>query len=263
MPSKLKSDTARINGAKSHGPVTPEGRAKSAANSRTHGLAAKYLLLPNESNEHFELFRDDYLEQFQPQTGVEADLVEVMVIARWRLRLFLSIESHLFDTEIARRQKQIDAKFNDMDQDARLAWVFQHMADNGQSIALLIRYEGSINRSYEKALKQLLLLQSRRPTPPPSGPWVRSAFSHSPDPAAPEPRPEPRPKGAVTSPDSPILQPSELRPSGSGAHATDPATKLRPAPRDRRACSMLRPSIPFAGLRLQFSRAPGRREPEL
>jgi hypothetical protein len=190
MPSKLKSDTARANGAKSHGPVTPEGRAKSSLNSRKHGLAAKYLLLPNESDKHFELLRDEYLEQFQPQTGVEADLVEIMVIARWRLRLFLSIESHLFDTEISRREKQIDAKLHDMDWDARLAWVFQHMADNGQSIAMLIRYEGSINRSYEKALKQLLLLQSRRPTPPPAPVNTKIQNEPNPDPAAPDPRPD-------------------------------------------------------------------------
>jgi hypothetical protein len=240
MSSKLKSETARINGAKSHGPVTPEGLAKSSVNSRKHGLAAKYALLPNQSDEHFELLHHDYLEQFQPQTGVEADLVEVMVIARWRLRLLLGIESHLFDTEIVRREKQIDAKFNNLDRDARMAWVFQHLADNGQSIALLIRYEGAINRSYDKALKQLLLLQSRRPTPPPSGPWVRSVVSHSPDPAVTDPRPndvgqpilaaaafqaalEARPSGRA-------LPPSEPRPSGSGTQtrADTPSKPLHP-----------------------------------
>jgi hypothetical protein len=189
MSSKLKSETARINGAKSHGPHTPEGLAKSSANSRKHGLAAKYALLPNESREEFQLLFDDYVDQFHPQSGVETELVEVMVIARCRLRRLLAIETHLFEVEISRRGKQIDREFAALSDDPRLAWVFQKLADNGQSIAMLIRYEGAINRSYEKALKQLLLLQSRRPTPPPSEPWVRSVVSHSPDPAAPDPRP--------------------------------------------------------------------------
>jgi hypothetical protein len=215
MSSKLKSDTARINGAKSHGPVTPEGRAKSSANSRKHGLAAKYALLPDESADEFQLLLDDYTGQFQPQTAVETELVEVMVIARWRLRRLLTIDTKLFEMEISRRGKHIDREFTGLNEDARLAWVFQKLADNGQSIAMLIRYEGSINRSYEKALKQLLSLQSlssqsRRPTPPPAGPWVRSVVSI-------DPRPEPRPsracvKGAVSNPDSEILQPSEPRP---------------------------------------------------
>jgi hypothetical protein len=198
MSSKLKSDTARINGAKSHGPHTPEGLAKSSANSRRHGLAAKYALLPNESAEEFQLLLDDYVDQFHPRTGVETELVEVMVIARCRLRRLLAIETHLFEVEISRRGKQIDREFAALSDDPRLAWVFQKLADNGTSIAMLIRYEGSINRSYEKALKQLPSLQSprlqsRRPTPPPPEPWVRSVFSHSPDPAAPNPANDPRP----------------------------------------------------------------------
>jgi hypothetical protein len=92
MPSELKSETARINGAKSHGPVTPEGKARSAANSRRHGLTAS-VLLDGESDEHFQLLLADFMDHFQPQTGVETDLVEVMAIARWRLRAQFSRNS--------------------------------------------------------------------------------------------------------------------------------------------------------------------------
>jgi len=236
MSSKLKSDTARINGAKSRGPVTPEGRAKSSLNSRTHGLAAKWAFFPDESAEEFQLLLDDYTGQFQPQTAVETELVEVMVIARWRLRRLLAVDTHLFEMEIARRGKQIDREFTALSEDSRLAWVFQKLADNGQSIAMLIRYEGAINRSYEKALKQLLLLQSRQPTPPPSRPWVRSVVSH-----APEPRPEPRPKGAVPNPDSAPLQPSEPRTSGSAADIPKPSkAPVQP----QKPTSNINPTIP-------------------
>jgi len=238
MSSKLKSDTARINGAKSRGPVTPEGRAKSSLNSRTHGLAAKWAFFPDESAEEFQLLLDDYTGQFQPQTAVETELVEVMVIARWRLRRLLAVDTHLFEMEIARRGKQIDREFTALSEDSRLAWVFQKLADNGQSIAMLIRYEGAINRSYEKALKQLLLLQSRQPTPPPSRPWVRSVVSHSPDPAA-KPRPEPRPKGAGPNPDSETPQPTNPEP-----HSPLDPKPLKTPIQPQKPTSDVNPTIP-------------------
>jgi hypothetical protein len=169
MSSELKSETARINGAKSHGPVTPEGKARSSANSRRHGLTAS-VLLDVESDEHFQLLVADFMDQFQPQTGVETDLVEMMAIARWRLRRLLAIETHLFELEMVRRRKQINATFTGMDQEDRLAFVFQKMSDTGNSLTLLLRYEGSLNRSYDKALKHLLQLQSSRQNRPPEGP---------------------------------------------------------------------------------------------
>jgi hypothetical protein len=165
MSSGLKSETARVNGAKSHGPVTPQGKARSSANSRRHGLTAS-VLLDGESDEHFQLLLADFMDQFQPRTGVETGLVEMMAIARWRLRRLLAIETHLFELEMVRRRKQINAEFPGIDHDSRLAFAFQKMSDTGNSLALLIRYEGSLNRSYDKALKQLHQLQSSRQNRP-------------------------------------------------------------------------------------------------
>src|SRR5260370_9398211 len=48
-----KSDTSRANGAKSRGPVTPEGRAKSSRHSTRHGLRAKSIVLPPEPADEF------------------------------------------------------------------------------------------------------------------------------------------------------------------------------------------------------------------
>jgi hypothetical protein len=199
MSSELKRETARTNGAKSHGPVTPEGKARSAANSRRHGLASALIVLPGESAEHFQLLLAEYMDQFQPQTGVEADLVEVMAVARWRLRRLLAVEARLFDLELCRHQKEIDKKFDGMEYEDRLAWAFQNMSDNGHSLALVVRYEASINRSYDKALKQLQQFQSSRPPVPPSGPPADPVGSFG----NPEPDPPPNQESVIT--DAPAL----------------------------------------------------------
>ena len=95
MSSDLKIKTARANGAKSHGPATPEGRAKSSRNSLRHGLSAKSVLLPAESHEQFQLLLDAHIQQFQPANPVEMDLVEAMAVARWRLSLMGRYEGNL------------------------------------------------------------------------------------------------------------------------------------------------------------------------
>ena len=48
----------------------------------------------------------------------------------------------------------------------RLAWVFQRMADDNQSLSLLARYEGNLNRAFDRAFKQLNILKSQRQNEP-------------------------------------------------------------------------------------------------
>jgi hypothetical protein len=178
-----KSQTARANGARSRGPVTPQGRARSSRNSLRHGLSAQYVVLPSESAQDFQLHLDAHLDTFRPRTGVEIELVKTMAVARWRLRRLGAIETNILSTELVRREEDIDDEFSEMQGEDRLAWVFQYMADHGQSLALLMRYEGAISRAYDRAFKQLLILQ-RAPAPP--DPEVCEPHP----PAEPEPVPE-------------------------------------------------------------------------
>jgi hypothetical protein len=166
MSSDLKTKSARANGAKSRGPATPEGRANSSRNSLRHGLSAKSVLLPAESREQFQLLLDAHIQQFHPASPVEMDLVEAMAVARWRLRRIWAIETSLLGHELERRAEDMDEEFTDMSADDRLAWVFQRVADNNQSLSLLARYEGNLNRAFDRAFKQLNFLKSQRQNEP-------------------------------------------------------------------------------------------------
>lgn len=154
MSSDLKTQSARANGAKSRGPVTPEGLEKSSRNSLSHGLSAQRIVLPDESTEEFQILLDAHIHQFHPANPVEMELVRVMVIARWRLRRILAIETSLLANELVRRAEDIDDEFTEMTGDDRLAWVFQRLADNGQSLALLARYEGTPGRARAQRVRR-------------------------------------------------------------------------------------------------------------
>ena len=214
----LKSQTARANGAKSRGPVTPEGRAASSRNSLRHGFAAKSVVLPTESQEDFQSLLDSYVDQFDPQGGVEMDLIQTMAAARWRLRRICSIETTLLDKEMTRNAKDIRREFNNPDDAGRLARVFRDLANHGQSLALLMRYEGALNRSYDRAFKQLLLLQAHRPRPNEPKPAQATPCEQPADQPV-QDRPQPNEPKPVPAPASVPVAPTVLIPASERRNA--------------------------------------------
>jgi len=160
MPSR--SATSRLNGAKSKGPKTAPGKAKSARNSLRHGLTSQSILSIEESSA-FGHLRDAYVQQFQPAGQMETDLVEALAVTRLRLRRIARIEAGI----LANKQAALEAgsSHRQLESEERiLAAVFEPCLP---SIALLIRYENSLNRTFDRTLKQLQLLQKMRLAPPP------------------------------------------------------------------------------------------------
>src|SRR5262245_37509976 len=90
--SDRRSLTSAANGRKSRGPVTPEGKARSARNSTRHGLFSQALILPHESTHEFEERCKDYHRSFAPANHEQALLVDAMVAASWRLKRCMAID---------------------------------------------------------------------------------------------------------------------------------------------------------------------------
>src|ERR1700738_2676551 len=111
MATQAQIDAARRNGAKSNGPKTPEGKSISSMNAVRHGMTAKGILLTNEDPDAFNKHAAAYYEKFQPIDDVERDLVDEMVIAKWRQRRDWSNEAALFDLEMDRQTQEVDAKY--------------------------------------------------------------------------------------------------------------------------------------------------------
>jgi len=183
MPTQSQIDAARRNGAKSQGPKTPEGKAISSANSLRHGCCAKAILLTSENPEAYHKLAEAYYKKFKPDDDVECDLIDEMVIAKWRQRRDWSNEAALFDLEMDRQTKKVDSEYKKIDHASRYALAFRALADESEALQLAARYETTHRRSYYRALSTLLQLRAELksapdPVEPPAQPPAQPEQTH-------------------------------------------------------------------------------------
>ena len=166
MVSELKSETARINGARSHGPKTPDGKQKSSQNALKHGGAStRGILLACESPDEYQNLHDSYLVTHAPVGPAEIALVEQMAAARWRILRLDGIEVGLLDDEMARQETAQPAA----DPGSLVARAFRALADESRSLALASRYQSRQHRIHDHAYKTLRELQQARLSQEPEG----------------------------------------------------------------------------------------------
>ncbi len=114
MSSRSRRRAAsRANGKKSHGPVAPEGKARSAANSIRHGLASSSRLadsvcLTIENRQEFLALHQTLIEDHLPATPGEHLIVEEIAVCRWRLQRLWVIETCLHENQMDRMTGDIE-----------------------------------------------------------------------------------------------------------------------------------------------------------
>ena len=96
MTSPAQQTASRTNGAQSRGPTTQEGKAKSAANSRKHGLCSKEFVLetPDEQARFAELERETRFT-YQAKNPLEEEACHHLAVAIWRRRVCDNLEKDL------------------------------------------------------------------------------------------------------------------------------------------------------------------------
>ena len=158
MTSELKSETARRNGAKSKGPITPEGRQASAGSNLKHGLLSESVVLEGESIERFDALHDEIFALVEPEGPIETSFAENMVMCRWRQMRLWVLESAAVNHEM---RKQAPAHQNE-DDPTRAALAHRALIDETRSLEVLNRYETRFDRQFNRAIQQLHELQTRR-----------------------------------------------------------------------------------------------------
>ncbi len=96
-----QAEASRLNGQKSQGPITEEGKANSSRNSFKHGLYAKNVVLNEEDAAALESLRQDLRAEHQPRNTTEGMLVEELAMNYWSINRYRTLEANALNNNAA------------------------------------------------------------------------------------------------------------------------------------------------------------------
>jgi hypothetical protein len=150
--SPARAAASRRNGAKSRGPKTPEGKARSAQNALKHGMRAQQcIVLPGERAAAFEAFEAALLAELAPEGALQAVLAQRVVAASWRLARAERLEAELFAQNMLAGHGLGLALIRD--------------CNNARAFDTLLRYRGGTLAELWRALRTLKALQAEAAAP--------------------------------------------------------------------------------------------------
>jgi hypothetical protein len=147
----------QANAKLSTGPTTAEGKAIASQNSTKHGLTSAKVVVPGESQEEFDKYREDMLESLNPQSVFEDELADRVVAAYWRLQRFFRLENAFFDERITAIQQETGIG----SPSAAGAMLFTD-PEQMKRMSLLMRYMKATQRECDKSMAELQKEQKRR-----------------------------------------------------------------------------------------------------
>jgi hypothetical protein len=214
LPS-ARAEASRRNGAKSKGPKTHEGKARSAQNALKHGLRAqKHIVLPGERATEFAALEAALLEELAPEGALQTVLARRVVAAAWRLERAEHLEADLFT-------------WNQLDGAGRnLGLALTRDCNGARSFDTLLRYRGGTLAELWRALRTLNALQAEQAAQVASGivPEARAPAPGRPAATAPALTATPRDRAA-----GPTPQPDEPESRGIPDNSGRPSDRSDPS----------------------------------
>jgi hypothetical protein len=154
----------RPAGARTRGPKTAAGKARSSRNALKHGLRARVMvLLDDEDVADFAAFEARVRADLAPIGAFQADLVARIVSAAWRARRADRMEAALLARYIA------DRRPGDVG-DAPLAFGLARDGNGPRALETLVRYRGSVLAELFRSLAALEARQAQSQRVPGGGP---------------------------------------------------------------------------------------------
>ncbi len=177
---------SRLNGAKSRGPITDEGKAISSQNSLRHGLLAKMVLIEGESETAFRQLSESLHRAFAPASAraarqgagtngepldaagralsedvgtdfdeYENNLLDTMALSAWRRMRAVGMETAAVTLQIKSNRDFAAQTTASPDTGTATYNAFAALLSNSPAFELVLRYEARHARAYERAAKAL------------------------------------------------------------------------------------------------------------
>ena len=160
--SKRVDNQSSLTPAPSPGPTSPEGKARCSRNAEKHGMYSSAVLLHFESAEAFEELRQSYYVKFAPASQPEFDLVDQMIASTWRLRRLGALEAAAMDHAMDAQRATLDAAYQDLDLETRAHFAFDKLTVDSSTFSTYYRFQAAQTRQYDRAHRNLRLLQSNK-----------------------------------------------------------------------------------------------------
>ena len=103
--STARAEASRRNGARSRGPVSAAGKARSSRNALRHGLRARSVLLARRERRRVRRFAGALRVELAPAGVLQPELAARVAAAAWRARRADRLEAALLDRHLARRRR--------------------------------------------------------------------------------------------------------------------------------------------------------------
>jgi hypothetical protein len=141
---------------------TEEGTNISKMNAVSHALTANLIVLCTEDKARFDAMLEAYVQELKPVGIEENDLLEEIVVGKWRQKRLWAVESSILEMAMLEADKALEAKFCEADEGTRIAFAMIRQHGQIKALELVSRYEGRARRLHQTARKDLERLQSAR-----------------------------------------------------------------------------------------------------
>jgi hypothetical protein len=257
----------RANAARSTGPRSPEGKARSAQNSRKHGFTGStFAVVRLEDLNEVQQLRDDAVAVYRPVNSQELFAVERIAIAQQCMLRASRLESGIFTLCLNETIDECDRPLtllnkvlfnNDIEyskpqnRNYCAAEGWNSIAKRSNAIGLFLRYQAQAERQYRRAIEDFDRLKALRhelpnepnydpitdpqpkqskPTCPVSETGEIPPENPIPDPELPPSEAKPEPAAPETPASGPQLPLDRQSPAGKGLDSPKPVSANRGNP---------------------------------
>jgi hypothetical protein len=124
----------RANSEHSTGPRTAAGKQRSSQNSLRHGLTARTAILPSDDRAAYDRHHSQFLNEYQPATATETQLVTELADTSWRLNRISLLETALLNQPVPSPESLIPSLAGLGLHGTRLSRQFQKTLDHLREI---------------------------------------------------------------------------------------------------------------------------------